>query len=304
LDAATRAFMESRFCSDFGSVRIHTDSRGAESARAVNAWAYTVGQDIVFASGRYSPYTKDGQTTLAHELTHTMQQGGRMQPVPSDLGITDPADSLETEAHHVASAVVNGAPPATISVASPAVARDVDAGAATKKKVTVNVTNFKDAGGSIGSALTYANTNVYNQAATEIQKGKEVTLDETKSKAILGNDLIVDEYTDPASPTGEETNLLKENQSAGAITAYFVKGFDKGSIGESFWASSGSGLIGFVVGSTRSDNTFSHELGHVLLDDGGHNVPDATYLMHATAPNPTKLTPQQITKIKNSPFAK
>jgi Zn-dependent peptidase ImmA (M78 family) len=296
--------MESRFCSDFGNVRIHTDSRGAESARAVNARAYTVGQDIVFASGRYSPHTKDGQTTLAHELTHTMQQGGRMQTVPSDIGITDPADALETEAHHVASAVVNGAPPAAISVASPAVARDVDAGAATKKKVTVNVTNLKDAGGSIGSALTYANTNVYNQAATEIQKGKEVTLDETKSKAILGNDLIVDEYTDPASPTGEETNLLKENQSAGAISAYFVKGFDKGSIGESFWASSGSGLIGFVVGSTRSDNTFSHELGHVLLDNGGHNVPDATYLMHATAPNPTKLTPQQITKIKNSPFAK
>jgi hypothetical protein len=61
----------------FSKVRVHTDSRAAESARAVGALAYTVGDDIVFGSGRYAPETSDGQHLLAHELTHTLQQSGR-----------------------------------------------------------------------------------------------------------------------------------------------------------------------------------------------------------------------------------
>lgn len=74
LDSATRAFMEPRFGYDFSRVRIHTDSKAAESARAVNALAYTVGHDVVFGGGRYAPNKPDGQHLLAHELTHTIQQ--------------------------------------------------------------------------------------------------------------------------------------------------------------------------------------------------------------------------------------
>ena len=74
LDAGTRLFMESRFGFDFSKVRIHTDSTAAESARAVNAVAYTVGQDVVFAGGAFSPHTASGQRLLAHELTHIIQQ--------------------------------------------------------------------------------------------------------------------------------------------------------------------------------------------------------------------------------------
>src|SRR5271165_3485189 len=76
LDRDTRAFFESRFGQDFSGVRIHTDSRAAESARAVNALAYTVGRDIAFASGRFAPATTEGRRLLAHELTHTVQQRG------------------------------------------------------------------------------------------------------------------------------------------------------------------------------------------------------------------------------------
>jgi hypothetical protein len=60
----------------FANVRIHTDDRAAQSARSVGALAYTVGQDIVFASGQYSPHTTQGRRLLAHELTHTLQQSG------------------------------------------------------------------------------------------------------------------------------------------------------------------------------------------------------------------------------------
>ncbi len=74
LDRQTRSFMEARFGHDFGRVRIHADARAAESARAVNAHAYTVGAHIAFAPGRFAPTTADGRRLLAHELAHTIQQ--------------------------------------------------------------------------------------------------------------------------------------------------------------------------------------------------------------------------------------
>src|SRR4051794_34121793 len=54
LDAATRIFMEPRFGYDFSAVRVHTGEQAAQSARAVDALAYTVGRDVVFAAGRYA----------------------------------------------------------------------------------------------------------------------------------------------------------------------------------------------------------------------------------------------------------
>jgi hypothetical protein len=76
LDAVTLRDMEGRFGHSFRDVRIHTDSLAAESARAVYAQAYTVGEHIVFDSGRYQPGTPEGRHLLAHELTHTLQQHG------------------------------------------------------------------------------------------------------------------------------------------------------------------------------------------------------------------------------------
>ena len=62
---------------DFSGVRIHNDALAAQSSRAINAKAYTVGQDIVFDHGRYAPGTSAGQKLLAHELAHTIQQTQR-----------------------------------------------------------------------------------------------------------------------------------------------------------------------------------------------------------------------------------
>ena len=74
LDAATRSLMEQRFGHDFSRVRIHTEAQAAESARAVNALAYTVGPDMVFGAGQYVPDTSEGRQLVAHELTHVVQQ--------------------------------------------------------------------------------------------------------------------------------------------------------------------------------------------------------------------------------------
>jgi hypothetical protein len=74
LDSATRAFFAPRLGHDFGRVRVHTDAKAAQSARAVNALAYTVGQDLVFAHGQYEPGAVSGRRLLAHELAHVVQQ--------------------------------------------------------------------------------------------------------------------------------------------------------------------------------------------------------------------------------------
>jgi len=77
LDTPTREFFASRFGHDFGDVRIHDDIDAAASARGVHALAYTVGNDVVFGNGQYSPGTEAGRHLLAHELTHVIQQRGR-----------------------------------------------------------------------------------------------------------------------------------------------------------------------------------------------------------------------------------
>ncbi len=74
LDPPTRAFFEPRFGHDFSHVRVHADTKAVESARAVNALAYTVGQHIVLDAGRTQIGSPTGRALLAHELSHSIQQ--------------------------------------------------------------------------------------------------------------------------------------------------------------------------------------------------------------------------------------
>lgn len=70
-----RAYFEPRFGVDFSNVRVHTDGSADTAARAIGAYAYTRGSDIVFREGQYRPHTHAGSQLLAHELTHVVQQG-------------------------------------------------------------------------------------------------------------------------------------------------------------------------------------------------------------------------------------
>ena len=74
LPADVRSFFEPRFGHDFGAVRVHTGSAADEAAQAVHARAFTVGSDVAFATGEWSPETAAGKRLLAHELTHVVQQ--------------------------------------------------------------------------------------------------------------------------------------------------------------------------------------------------------------------------------------
>jgi RNase P protein component len=80
LPQSDRAFFEPRFGRDFSQVRIHTDARAAEAARALNARAFTLGRDVAFGAGQYSPGTTAGWRLLAHELAHVVQQSKNICP--------------------------------------------------------------------------------------------------------------------------------------------------------------------------------------------------------------------------------
>ena len=71
-----RTFMEPRFKADFSGVRIHTDEHAAHLAAQLGARAFTIGRDIYFAKGEFRPDRPEGWELVAHELTHTIQQGG------------------------------------------------------------------------------------------------------------------------------------------------------------------------------------------------------------------------------------
>lgn len=123
LDTDTRADMESRFGHDFGDVRVHTDGAAQDSARSVNAHAYTVGSNIVFQRDMYDPSSDTGKHMIAHELTHVVQQ--RSGPVDgTDAGggvkVSDPSDRYEREAVTNADRLMSAPAPVT---ASPSVQR-------------------------------------------------------------------------------------------------------------------------------------------------------------------------------------
>jgi hypothetical protein len=117
LDAETRAFMEPRFERDFSQVRVHTDAKAAESAQAVGALAYTVGQHIVFDQGLYTTSSANGRRLAAHELAHTIQQAnlGSGQA----LAIDSSGSSFEREAGWAAEVALS-----SVRAPSPMVARN------------------------------------------------------------------------------------------------------------------------------------------------------------------------------------
>ena len=109
LDAGTRGTMEAAFGRSFEDVRVHTDGQAARSAESVGANAYTVGSEMVFKGGHYDPASAAGQRTIAHELSHVVQQS--QGPVdgtdaPGGIKVSDPSDRFEQAADHRAEQVM------------------------------------------------------------------------------------------------------------------------------------------------------------------------------------------------------
>jgi hypothetical protein len=122
LDAETRSLMEPQFGYDFSGVRVHTDETAAQSARCVNAKAYTTGTHVAFDTGQYRPESQSGERILAHELTHVVQQSS--EPVAGTnigegVSISSPGDYYERQASLMSDVFSRGSQPAHAISARP-----------------------------------------------------------------------------------------------------------------------------------------------------------------------------------------
>ena len=89
-----RSMMESGFGQDLSNVRLHTDSEAASMSSSIHAKAFTHGNDIYFNRGQFSPETAEGQRLVAHELTHTIQQSGKVARDPTPPSSDDSMDDV------------------------------------------------------------------------------------------------------------------------------------------------------------------------------------------------------------------
>ena len=92
LPESALAYFEPRFGHDFNQVRVHTNTQAVESARLVNAQAYTIENNIVFGEGQYNPKINSGKRLLAHELTHVVQQSGVNKSIAFNLNLFNKRD--------------------------------------------------------------------------------------------------------------------------------------------------------------------------------------------------------------------
>ena len=113
LSDSVRGFMEPRFGADFSSVRVHTGSRAADQSASLNAHAFTVGGHVFFGRNQYQPESSSGRELIAHELTHTIQQGAAIQrsaipavterssPQVQRFGLDDALDYIADQARFI-----------------------------------------------------------------------------------------------------------------------------------------------------------------------------------------------------------
>lgn len=333
LDSPVRSRMESAFGHDFSHVRTHTNSRAAGLSGQYNARAFTIGSHVAFGSGEYQPGTVMGDGLIAHELAHVVQQGNSTDSfAPLEIS-SAPSSALEQDADRSAMSVMtsllghdNDRASSSIQRVLPALRSGLRLSRCTKsdevckksvcekseiaikKTVTINPTILYKSTANPDNAISYANDEIYNQANITLKKGNELNLKDEKgkekSKNILGNDFILDEYDNITKPTDEEKKLFKVNQSPGAASVYFVQGLSQKSLGENFSAWAGVGFIGSVVGNKDYQNTFAHELGHLLLNQRGSHHDCRNNLMHKSAPDPKDLTCEQIKRMRVNDLAK
>jgi Domain of unknown function (DUF4157) len=227
LDQRTRAFFEPRFGRDFSHVRVHADSRAAESARAVNASAYTVGRDLVL--GPDAPRSAPARLGLmAHELAHVVQHDHAWAPHGAPLSIGRADDGLEHEASQVGASVMRGttaprpvrrrAPAALLSRADPAaVARVMGRGAVVGSGVQLWPTNVVDT--RVGPVSGQGGLLGDQTARLSVIVGENLTL-RGLARQLLPLWTTATPFTDPTTGVPVPLVAITENELARGLAVF------------------------------------------------------------------------------------
>ena len=326
-----RKDMEQRFNQDFSQVRIHTSGNAAQSARDVQANAYTVGNNIVFGNGQFSPESQQGKHLLAHELTHVVQQQGGAPTtirrwswswggagVGAALGLLGflggPIGGLIGV---LGGGLLGGLLGDFFTKKPPECKQGV-------KEVKLDFVRLHGSSLSISSLLSSANE-IFSDCCIKFVAGKQPPpeSEETTKKWLKGNtDLDV---------TGDGCTTLTPEQKTmheSAIKAHSLSGNIQVFLVESFSGSTNAGMQGYscppdpasafpktlVMQNGASGSIFAHELGHILTygfdyskesktdsnykelrnkTDTMHSHIDNNLMYEAPSPDSPTLTPEQ-----------
>ena len=297
LDPKVQFEMEGKFGHSFGDVRIHDDSLAAESARAVYAHAYTVGQHIVFDAGQYRPSSPEGRQLLAHELTHTIQQHG-LQRSPSDIGMetTGEYHHLEREAESVSRAVMQrpgpaGAPVSSGRPSSPVLSRvsksktpGADAEAKAKGKPDWVDVDEKSELGQAGVAQILRSDSTPGLIAVRMKDAFELPAEkgpgakklwEAQATANALQAIMAPGSSEPSTKTG----LKQERPDTDKLRdLWLLKLHWNKASAESLWKDAAKKALGSDEGAsfdpTRANKETRCDVDHIIeLQFGGNNVP-------------------------------
>ncbi|WP_264522933.1 DUF4157 domain-containing protein [Flavobacterium sp. N502536] len=161
--------METGFGTDFSKVRIHNDATAVQMNRQLGAQAFATGNNIYFNEGKYNPNSQDGKHLLAHELTHTVQQGANtVQPKMIQKTVTAPAPARAGSGERISLQTATFTPPEAIAAqieAAGSRGADVNvtfgrwaSGTIKMKKNTDGTYNTKDNRQSINLNISYLNS--------------------------------------------------------------------------------------------------------------------------------------------------
>jgi hypothetical protein len=233
--------MEPRFGVDFSHVRLHADSDAQETSSKLHARAFTYGDQIWLGNGE----SEQDRNLMAHELVHVVQQG-----------VVPPGRGSQSEASK--------------DFARPRIQKD-RLPCTSRRTIDVYGVDLPGATRSINDDLANANS-VLCQCGIEVN----VTGAESWDTKLMDADApaaVLNEFTSVGSPTAEETQLLGHQPGGAAIHAYYVPALSNSSRGESFPSSAFPTVSNqaVVVSNSAAVDTFTHELAHVLTDDGGHH---------------------------------
>jgi hypothetical protein len=319
LDAATRAFMEPRFGHDFSNVRVHNNSRAVDSARAVHARAYTVGQNVVFGSGQYAPRTSGGQKLLAHELAHTVQQCHGTESISSGEISLEPRDSVhEKEAESTSQSLGITPPQRTVARCLqrrtwdtlPVYEERPEITAPKVERVEVNVQPVSianDDGKNPTAVPSFASAKaIWGKCCVTLKIAGTKTVSKTSFR-VLDEDPATDTFT----PTVEEKDLMNAAGSGGGSISIIVpetfknganvsKNIDGG--GVTYMPNRANATCFLVEGSDPTN--VAHELGHAM-GNGSHNP--ATVMAGSGAfdkPNLDKVSAAVCGNVKKFAFGK
>ena len=312
LDTALRQDMEQHFGHDFSQVRVHSDAAAEQSARDVNAHAYTAGHNIVFGAGRFAPRTHEGRRLIAHELTHVVQQGNGVSTKiiqgSWDWERAGVGALIGGVGGAVVGGLVGGPIGALVGAGIGAVAGGLIGGLTGEsqpascpsvKTVTVDFVRLHGSTLSPATELAAANT-IYSSCCLKFITGAmppQESLATTQSW--LGGDTDVNASGITCSATTTEEKKMYDTATVAhalssrmrvflvnTFSGYGAAGFSRPPY------CAGGGYANHVILSNSASgatNPLAHEFGHILLNSGTHSTsPNLMAPSGGTVLNPTQ----------------